>query len=146
MEKEMIQDQVALEKLQTFLQQNQLPYQDVTLEGSLYFTLTDEQHRLIGSGGLELYGKDALLRSLAVDEKYRGEKKGAQLVDDLLSKAKSMKIENIFLLTETARDFFAKKGFQLVERSVVPPSIRESTEFVSVCPQSAACMLYKIIL
>jgi len=142
----MIQDQVALEKLQQFLKTNKLPFQDVKLEGSLYFTYQDEDNNIIGSGGLEVYGKNALLRSLAVDEIHRHQQVGIRMVNDLMEKAKHLKIENLFLLTETARTFFEKKGFQDIERTEVPEPLRNSSEFTSVCPSSATCMMYKLSL
>lgn len=142
----MIQDQLGLEKLQQFLKKNKLPSQDVKLEGSLYFTYQDEHENIIGSGGLEVYGKNALLRSLAVDEHHRNKKLGVSIVNDLMAKAKSLNIENLFLLTETAREFFEKKGFQDIARTEVPEALRNSTEFTSVCPSTAACMLYKLSL
>lgn len=146
MKHHMIQDQLALEKLQQFLQTNKLPFRDVKLEGSLYFTYEDENHTIIGSGGLELYGKHALLRSLAVEEKHRNKKLGLSIVNDLMTKARSLNIENLFLLTETAREFFEKKGFQDIERTEVPEVLRNSSEFTSVCPSTATCMLYKLSL
>ena len=142
----MIQDQVALEKLQQFLKTNRLPFQDVKLEGNFYFTYQDEDNNIIGSGGLEVYGKHALLRSLAVDEKHRHQKIGIRMVNDLIEKAKSLQVENLFLLTETARSFFEKKGFEKIDRTEVPEELRNSSEFTTVCPSSATCMLYKLSL
>lgn len=142
----MIQDQLGLEKLQQFLKKNKLPFQDVKLEGSLYFTYRDEHQNIIGSGGLEVYGKHALLRSLAVDENHRHKKLGVSIVTALMTKAKELNVENLFLLTETARDFFEKKGFQDIDRAEVPEALRNSSEFTSVCPSTAACMLYKLSL
>ena len=142
----MIQDQVALEKLQQFLKTNRLPFQDVKLEGSFFFTYQGEDNNIIGSGGLEVYGKHALLRSLAVDEKHRHQKIGIRMVNDLIEKAKSLQVENLFLLTETARSFFEKKGFEKIDRTEVPEELRNSSEFTTVCPSSATCMLYKLSL
>ena len=142
----MIQDPVALEKLQQFLKTNRLPFQDVKLEGSFYFTYQGEDNNIIGSGGLEVYGKHALLRSLAVDEKHRHQKIGIRMVNDLMEKAKSLQVENLFLLTETARSFFEKKGFEKIDRTEVPEELRNSSEFTTVCPSSATCMLYKLSL
>lgn len=140
----MIQDQLALERLQDFLKTNKLPYKDVHLNGSLYIGYHDEHKNLIGSGGLELYGKHALLRSLAINENHRGKNLGKQLVDNLIAKAKSLEIETLFLLTETASKFFEGKGFQTIDRSEVPEAVKNSSEFSAVCPASAACMVYKV--
>jgi amino-acid N-acetyltransferase len=144
----MIQDQIALEKLQQFLQSNKLPYQDIdssiSTKGRMFLGYYDDAGELIGSGGLELYGDAALLRSLAVKENQRGKDLGKKIVDDLVSQARKANIANIFLLTETAKDFFLKKGFNLIDRNEVPENVRASSEFSHVCPASAVCMFYKL--
>lgn len=140
----MIQDQIALEKLQKFLQANKLPHLDISINGNLFVGYHDELGNLIGSGGLELYGNAALLRSVAVDESLRGKSLGRKIVEDLVEKARILKIENIYLLTETAHDFFLKKGFTDVTRDQVPEAVRNSSEFSQVCPSSADCMIFKL--
>jgi amino-acid N-acetyltransferase len=140
----MIQDQIALEKLQKFLQLNQLPHTDIKLQGNLFIGYHDEEGKLIGSGGLELYGDAALLRSVAVDETLRGKSLGKKIVEDLVEKARGLQVNNIYLLTETAHDFFIKKGFNDVSREEVPEAVRNSTEFSQLCPASASCMIFKI--
>ena len=144
----MIQDQIALEKLQKFLQANKLPHQDIedgiTTKGRVFLGYYDNAGELVGSGGLELYGDSALLRSVAVKETVRGKELGKKIVDDLVAQARNSKINNIFLLTETAKDFFTKKGFTIVARDEVPSQVRASSEFTHVCPSSAICMFYKL--
>lgn len=132
------------EKLQEFLRENKLPYADIKLSGNLFIGYTNEEGELIASGGLEFYGEHALLRSLAVKDTERGKKLGQQVVDDLIAKAKGLHSKSVFLLTEAARDFFVRKGFQDVSRDEVPEVVRQSTEFTSVCPASAACMMIKV--
>lgn len=144
----MIQDQIALEKLMKFLQLNKLPYQDInnaiTTKDRLFFGYYDNTNELIGSGGLELYGNAALLRSVAVKENKRGKDLGKRIVNDLVEHAKKANITNIYLLTETAKDFFLKRGFELIHRNEVPENIKNSSEFLHVCPASATCMFYKL--
>jgi amino-acid N-acetyltransferase len=144
----MIQDQIALEKFQKFLQSNKLPNQDIsahlTIKGRVFLGYYDDGGELIGSGGLEMYGDSALLRSVAVKESVRGQQLGKKIVDDLVTQARNSKINSIFLLTETAKDFFTKKGFKVVSRDEVPSQVRASSEFTHVCPASAICMFYKL--
>lgn len=144
----MIQDQIALEKLLKFLQSNKLPHQDIdnaiSTKGRMFLSYYDDSGELIGSGGLELYGDAALLRSVAVKENQRGKELGKKIIDDLVSQAQKSNIASIFLLTETAKDFFLKRGFKLIERNEVPDAIKASSEFTHVCPSSAVCMFYKL--
>jgi amino-acid N-acetyltransferase len=135
-----IKDQKSLEKLRQFLRLNKLPASDLNLEGNHFVGYQDEVGELIGSGGLELYGDVGLLRSLAVDEKMRGKSVGSKLVDEIIDKANNSNIKDLYLLTETAHDYFLKKGFQDVPREKVPDIIKQTTEFVQVCPASAIVM------
>jgi amino-acid N-acetyltransferase len=142
-----IQDQPALEKLQQFLLANKLPHQDIDVESSntkMFLGYYDEVGELIGSGELEFYGDAALLRSLTVKENQRGKNLGKKIVDDLVSQARKASINNIFLLTETAKDFFEKKGFKTISRNAVPEHVKASPEFTHVCPKSAICMFYQL--
>ncbi|NBP67817.1 MAG: GNAT family N-acetyltransferase [Cytophagia bacterium] len=143
---QIIKDQIALEKLQSFLQKNALPFRDVKLEGSVYLYYLDDHKQLVASGGLELFGSYALLRSVAVDQEQRGKKFGQQIVHDLLTKAKSLGVTELYLLTETAERFFENKGFTKISREQAPEAILNSSEFKTVCPVSAVCMVNKITL
>lgn len=135
-----IRDQKSLEKLQLFLKANKLPASDLRLEQSVFVGYYDDANHLVGSGGLEFYGHAALLRSIAVDEKFRGQLLGKAIVEEIIAKAKDAKIKDLYLLTETAHSYFLKKGFQDMSREDVPDVIKQTTEFAQVCPASAAVM------
>jgi amino-acid N-acetyltransferase len=135
-----IKTEKELEALQVFLRANQLPADDIRLNNCVYLTYYNTEETLVGSGGLEIYDTKALLRSLAVSPEIRGQQLGKQIVSDLLAKAKSLAIVEVYLLTETAFYFFHKLGFQELQRNEVPDVIRSSTEFSQVCPTSAQVM------
>ena len=135
-----INDQKSLKKLQQLLKANKLPSSDLKLEGSFFIGYHNAEGILIGSGGLEQYGNTGLLRSIAVDEKLRGLALGKEIVDNIIEKAKQLKIKDLYLLTETAHNYFLKKGFQDVPRDAVPDAIKQSTEFSQVCQVSATVM------
>lgn len=126
------------------LKANKLPHQDLRLHDSLFVTYADENNQLIAVGGMEFYSHHALLRSVAVDQAKQRGGYGKRVVDDLLRRAKERGVRNVYLLTETARDFFLKKGFIDVPRDQVPAEVKNSSEFTSVCPVSAACMVYHL--
>jgi len=96
---------------------------------------------VVGSAALELYGGDALLRSVVVEEGLRGQGLGKRLTHAALDLARRRKVETVFLLTETAAEFFSKFGFVLVQRSEVPRTVQSSVEFTSACPVSALVMM-----
>ena len=135
----------SLEDVLELLKVNKLPYQDIELDKNLFVSYHDAQGRMIGSGGLEFYSGYALLRSVAVAKALRGKSIGKEIVNDLLSKAKARSVREVYLLTETAHDFFLKRGFADIAREDVPVEVKTSTEFSSVCPVSAAVMIYRIV-
>ncbi len=74
------------------------------------FTLTrDKLARLIGVAGVEHYGKIGLLRSVAVVAEWQKSGVGSQIVAEVLQKAQTKGIEEIILLTTTAKGFFARR-------------------------------------
>jgi amino-acid N-acetyltransferase len=93
---------------------------------------------VVGSVALELYDDGALLRSLAVAKSARGGGVGAALTRAIVSMANDRGVRALYLLTETAEDFFPRFGFQPVARADVPAGVRGSVEFTTACPESAA--------
>ncbi|HET8844467.1 MAG TPA: arsinothricin resistance N-acetyltransferase ArsN1 family A [Ktedonobacteraceae bacterium] len=98
----------------------------------------------VGCAALEIYGTSALLRSVAVDPTYRERGLGQQLVEERLQAARKLGIREVYLLTETAHNYFPRFGFRLIERSAVAPAIHASVEWTSACPQTAQAMVFQI--
>jgi amino-acid N-acetyltransferase len=98
------------------------------------------EERVVGSVGLERHGPYALLRSLAVDPDCRGERIASALCDVAERRADEGAFQRVFLLTETAERFFARRGYEVLERSQAPAEIAASREFAAVCPASARLM------
>jgi phosphinothricin acetyltransferase len=96
---------------------------------------------VVGSAALELYGAAALLRSVAVDSALRGQGLGQQLTWAALDLARRSGVTTVYLLTETASDFFQRFGFRPIERSAVDLAVQQSVEFMSACPASAQALV-----
>jgi amino-acid N-acetyltransferase len=104
------------------------------------FLVAEADGRLVGVVGLELYGESALLRSAAVEESWRGSGVGRVLVERALDVARERGIEDVYLLTTTAENYFPKFGFVCVRRDEVAQGVRSSVEFQAACPASATVM------
>ena len=104
------------------------------------FVVVELEGRLIGVGGIELYGQEALLRSLAVSPEHQHCGVATTICDHLEAQAAQHGIESIYILTETAERFFARRGYVVVARSAAPEAIAASEEFTDLCPQSATFM------
>jgi len=96
--------------------------------------------QVVGSAALERYGHSALLRSVAVAAPLRGTGLGRQLVESAFDLARRQRVQRLYLLTETAAEWFPRFGFVPVERSAVDPAVQASIEFTSACPDSAQAM------
>ncbi|HYU38126.1 MAG TPA: arsenic resistance N-acetyltransferase ArsN2 [Gemmatimonadales bacterium] len=96
--------------------------------------------RVVGSVALELYGSAALLRSVAVATPLRGRGLGATLTLAALDLARRHRVRTVYLLTETAGQFFPKFGFRAIARTEVESAVLSSTEFTTACPKSALVM------
>lgn len=129
----------ALSYVETLLEENDLPTADVRSESARFLVATVDDAR-VGVGGLEQYGSDALLRSVVVERSARGEGIGTALCDALESTATDRGVDALYLLTTTAADFFAVRGYDEIDRADAPEAIRNTTEFADLCPSSATCM------
>lgn len=95
----------------------------------------------IGVVGLELYGEHALLRSLVVAPSGRTGGAGTALVEHAEAHARSQGVRDVYLLTLTAEDFFARRGYVRIGREAAPGLIRSTREFADICPASSAFMV-----
>jgi amino-acid N-acetyltransferase len=113
---------------------------DITDEMLRDFLVARKGDRIVGVIGLEMAGRDALLRSLAVTEKFRSQGVGAMLVEAIQRYARCRRLTMLYLLTLTAEGFFTRQGFARTARDEAPGGIRATREFQSLCPVTAVCM------
>jgi len=131
-------DQAAATRL---LAAARLPTADLTDEHLDRFFYCGPAHSPSGLVGLELYGRDALLRSLVVTDRARSKGLGAALVAHVENFARNQGVRSIYLLTTTAETFFEKRGYCRVSRDEAPASIRSTREFADICPANSAFMV-----
>jgi len=91
-----------------------------------------------GVVGTQAFGTVTLLRTLVVAPEFRGRGVASALTDYLWA---SHRGAHWVLLTETAEDFFRRRGFLPVDRESVPAAVRASAEFQGLCPVSAVCLV-----
>ena len=96
-----------------------------------FYVLRNEKG-IVGCVSLEVYGDDAVLRALAVDPEFRGAGYGWMLADMAVGQARWRGVRRIYLLTESASDFFAAKfGFRVVDRSTLGKLVAASETFAA---------------
>lgn len=117
-----------------------LPVEDLDAAMLDAFVVATEGGVCVGVAGLEIRGSDALLRSLAVEPRHRSRGLGARLVDAVETEARARGVTALYLLTTTATAFFERMGYVVHDRAAVPPAIAATTEFSSLCPDTADCL------
>ena len=129
--------------VETLLSTNDLPLDGVK-ENFSDFVVAEERGEIAGAIGLEKYGPVALLRSAVVSPQHRGSGVGRRLVEQLLERAHRDGIEELFLLTTTAEEYFPRFGFSRTTRSAVPEALKASAEFQGACPDTAVVMKRRV--
>jgi amino-acid N-acetyltransferase len=136
---------VDLATVESLLSSNNLPVAGVREAFADFFVAEGDRPnvhplRVVGAIGLERFGRDALLRSAVLADAWRGQGFGRLLVDEAIEHARSIGIAELYLLTTTAERFFTQLGFQTIDRTDVPGSVRASVEFTTACPDTAVAM------
>lgn len=126
-------------RIERLLEANDLPHEDLDSSPVRLFAGYDDG-RFVGVGGLESYGREALLRSVVVPEERRGQGYGGALYRKIESRAREAGVERLYLLTTTAAPFFADFGFETIDRSEPPEPIQATAEFDELCSAEATCM------
>jgi len=126
------------------LQAQGLPASDITDEHLEHFFFMGSAGSPAGLVGVEIYGADALLRSLVVAEAARDQGLGSALVQHAEDYAASCSVGAMYLLTTTAETFFERRGYRRVDRTEAPQAIQTTVEFASLCPSSSAFMIKRL--
>jgi amino-acid N-acetyltransferase len=126
------------------LQAQGLPISDITDEHLEHFFFVGSEGSPIGLVGVELYGINALLRSLVVANTARIRGIGTLLVQHAEEYAVSHSVATMYLLTTTAESFFERRGYRRVDRNRAPLAIQSAPEFASLCPASSAFMIKRL--
>lgn len=132
-----------VESIVTLLKTNNLPVRDLGV-GQRVFIVARSDDKTVGCVAVEMYGTAGLLRSLAVNNDFRGKDIGQKLVAEAETWSLGNGLKDLYLLTTTAAGFFPKIGWSNTDRKVVPESIAASSEFASVCPSTAVCLMKKL--
>jgi len=85
------------------------------------YVLAKDNGKLVGYTALHIHSKRlAEIRSLIVDEKYRGQNIGQRMVKFTLKEAKELGVEEDVLVLTYLPAFFEKLGFNEINKEVIP--------------------------
>ncbi len=133
-------DERDLQAVRSLLAAENLPT-DIVDERKGLIWVVDDAGTIAGAGALELYGADALLRSLVIAPGKKARGWGSRMVRDMETFAAESGVKTLWLLTETAEQFFAVRGYTKVDRTIIlNQGILDSAEFKHLCASTAVCM------
>ncbi len=82
--------------------------------------MATQDDQVVGCVTLEVYGDVALLRSLVVAPGHRDQRLGERLTAGAVEQAKGKGVRDLYLLTQTAANFFPRLGFSVEDRASAP--------------------------
>jgi amino-acid N-acetyltransferase len=87
------------------------------------FFVAEKDGAIIGCGALHVLWEDlGEVRTVAVNEEFRGQKIGHQILNAIIERAQSLGLKRLFCLTfETG--FFGKHGFTEIQGAPVEPDV-----------------------
>jgi UDP-N-acetylmuramate: L-alanyl-gamma-D-glutamyl-meso-diaminopimelate ligase len=102
--------------------------------------LRDAEGKVVGCVSLRISGAQALLFNLAVARERRGEGLGWILADGILRRARILGVNQVYLVTTGAADFFAGKlGATPATTAEIDPALREAPQFAAAA-ERGVCM------
>jgi len=131
------------EMVYDLLVENGLPTADLET-GDLQLFKAIVGGEVVGIGGFEQYGTDALLRSVVVHPDLRGRGYGTRICLELEDKMCESLCMAIYLLTDDTSNFFEQLGYEQVDRNSAPDAIQGTREFSELCPSTFVCMVKTI--
>lgn len=125
----------------SLLTQCNLVTEDISNNSIINFLIARNLNKqLVGIIALDQYSNVGLLRSLAVVKDYRNRGIAKILVKKIEEIAAEENLDSLYLLTESAANFFYKLGYRIISRDAAPSPITNSMQFLYLCPSSSTCM------
>jgi len=126
-------------EIRSLLEHGGLPHSDVG-KSPVDFHFFYKDQILVGLSGLEDLGTWGLIRSVVVKDEHKGRGLGKEITGITQQIALEKGIEVLYFLTNDSDPFFEKMGYQVISRGEVPESVKATTQFQELCPDSAICM------
>jgi amino-acid N-acetyltransferase len=84
------------------------------------YTVIKDDGKIVGFSALHIHSLELCeIRSLIIDENYRGQNIASNLVQELLKEAKELGLKEVLALTYVD-EFFIKLGFNIIDKEQIP--------------------------
>jgi amino-acid N-acetyltransferase len=108
------------------------------------FMVAKAGKKIVGVIGVEVYGRAGLLRSLCVNQAYRGKGIAKLLNAKIMAYARMRGMDRLYMFTFDAEKFASKLGFRKIDKKQLPRSIRSTWQFRKLKFYPVACMMKRI--
>ena len=125
-------ESIHLQDVEKLLLMVNLPIEGVKKSFSNFF-IVQKQNMIIGCAGIEIYEEVGLLRSIAIDESSQKQGIGQMMVNKIEEFAIKEGVKNLYLLTDTAEQFFLRLNYQKIPRNRTDSRIKQTIEFTTIC-------------
>jgi N-acetylglutamate synthase-like GNAT family acetyltransferase len=121
-----------------------LAIDDLEDAGRLFWRFETKDQVPVGFGGLEVHGKEALLRSLVTLPPARRRGVGAAIVAALETEALIAGCRSLWVITTDAVAYFERLGYGICVRADVARAIAQTRQFSSLCPDTATVLVKRL--
>ncbi len=135
----------TVDEVVPLLQANDLPWVDLDPSTVEMLAVRSREGSVIGCVGIERFGRQVLVRSLAVDVNERGRGVARALLEAAIELAGSDgAAELIVAVTTTATEVLTRVGFSVIAREELHGPVTTSTELSGVCPEDATVVVLDV--
>jgi amino-acid N-acetyltransferase len=120
-----------------------LPADDLDDDGPLFWRF-ERDDVPVGFAGIEVHGRDAVLRSIVTLPPVRQQGIGGAMIDKMEIEARARGANAIYLLTRDWVSFFAKRGYAPCSRDHVPAAIAATVPFTKPSLADATAMAKQV--
>lgn len=96
------------------------------------FVVAERAGRIVGCGGVEMYGECAVIRSVVVEPEAQGHGLGRRVAEALMEQARAAGATDLYLFTADAWAFWKRRGFVDVPFEAWREEPRECWQYVVV--------------
>jgi amino-acid N-acetyltransferase len=117
---------------------------DLDAPGRRFWRFEDADGIPVGFGGLEIHGKDALMRSIVTLPPVRSRGFGKAIATALETEAAIAGCNRIWLIADKEKRLFEQLGYSGCQPDVVPRSIAATDEFTSRTGKTVIAMTKRL--
>ena len=125
------------------LERSGLPVDEVDAPGRHFWRFATPDELPVGFGGIEVHGKDALLRSIVTLPPLRGRGFAKAMITALETEAAVAGCRAVWLITQS-KSMFEQLGYYACDMADVPEAINTTTQFTLLRNTGAAAMVKRL--